>query len=80
MRIKRIHELSLVNYIKSHKDFVSEKSIQYGVQYTVGGVFLNFHYSEKTPDTFSLTIQNAEADPEISKLIEGYAAGIAEKA
>ncbi len=77
MRIKREHELQLVNYIKSHKDFKSEKAIQYGVQYNVNEVMLNIHYSEKDKTTFAFTIQNTTADTEFSQLIENFASGIA---
>ncbi|MGM7282553.1 hypothetical protein ABRY74_12010 [Pseudomonas guariconensis] len=76
MRIKREHELPLVNYIKAHKGFKLEKPIDYGVQYTVSDVVLNFHYSEKDKTTFSLTIQNRTADPEFAQLIENFANGL----
>lgn len=79
MRISREHELTLVNYIKAHKGFKSEKLIQYGVQYIVNGVVLDIHYSEKTPKSFSLTIKNTTADSEFARLIENYAKGIEEE-
>lgn len=80
MRINRQHELNLVNYIKMHKGYESEKAIQYGVQYVVSGVVLDIHYSEKHKTTFSLTIKNHAADPEFAQLIQNFAEGIAEPA
>lgn len=80
MRIKREHELTLVNYIKAYDGFKSEKVIQYGVQYNVKEVILNFHYSDKDPKTFAFTIQNAPADPSFSQLIENFASGLAQAA
>ncbi|MBI6684544.1 hypothetical protein [Pseudomonas viridiflava] len=76
MRIKREYELQLINYIKAYSGFKSEKPIQYGVQYNVNDVILNFHYSDRDPSTFSLTIQNAPADPIFSQLIENFANGL----
>jgi len=77
MRIKREYELQLVNYIKAHKDFKTEKPIDYGVQYNVNEVMLNFHYSDKDKTTFSFTIQNKNGDPEFAQLIENFASGLA---
>lgn len=80
MRIKREHELTLVNYIKAYNGFKSEKSIQYGIQYNVNEVILNFHYSDKDPKTFAFTVQNAPADPDFSQLIQNFAGGLAQAA
>jgi len=77
MRIKREHELNIVNYIKAYEGFKSEKSIQNGVQYNVNEVVLNFHYSDKDPKTFAFTIQNPTADVQFSELIENFAKGLA---
>lgn len=77
MRIKREHELQLVNYIKAYKGFKSEKPIDYGVQYNVNDVVLNIHYSEKDKATFAFTIQSINADPVFAQLIENFASGLA---
>lgn len=80
MRIARKNELLLVNYLKSVPYSAIEKPIEYGVQFTLAsGIICNFHYSEKTPNEFSFTIQRTQSHPEQAQLIEHFASGIAEK-
>ncbi|UUE08747.1 hypothetical protein NMX13_13780 [Dickeya zeae] len=80
MKIARIHELTLVNYLKSQPFYATEKRIDYGIQFTLAsGVIFNFHYSAKTPDYFSLTPQNQTANQEQADLIIHFASSIAEK-
>ena len=80
MKIARIHELNLVNYLKSSPFYATEKSIDYGVQFTLAsGVIFNFHYSSKTPDYFSLTPQNQTANQEQADMVMHFASSVSEK-
>ncbi|WP_085678093.1 MULTISPECIES: hypothetical protein [unclassified Pseudomonas] len=80
MRISMQHQMTLVNYIKNHAGFQTERQIQDGVQFTVSGVVIDFHYSAKKPETFSLLVKNPMANPEFAAVFSTFAGGVAEPA
>lgn len=77
IKIFRIHELQLVNYLKADPFFSTAASIQYGVQFvTKSGVIVNFHYSDKAPSVVSVTIQRENANAGDAQLIRHFAQGL----
>lgn len=70
-KINKADSIKLRDIITSHPFNSLERSIQYGVQYTLEcGIKCNVHYSDKSPNTLSVTLQKEEADEEIAKLLE----------
>ncbi|MDD9210808.1 hypothetical protein [Aeromonas dhakensis] len=77
IKILRIYELQLVNYLKGEPFFADEEKIQYGVQFvTKSNVIVNFHYSDRAPSVVKVTIQRDTANPEHAQFIRHFAEGL----
>ncbi|MGC0913189.1 hypothetical protein [Pantoea agglomerans] len=80
MKIARIHELNLVNYLKSPPFYAMETRIDHGIKFTLAsGVIFNFHYKERPNGFFSFTPQNQTANQEQADMVLHFASALAEQ-
>lgn len=76
-QIKKEDSIKLRGIVLSDPFKATERSIQYGVQYTLEcGIKCNVHYSEKG-ENLKITIQNKEVDPGIASLLDFHISKIA---
>ena len=78
MKIARVNELLLVNYLKYRPFLATEKRIQHGIQFTTAsGVIVNFYYRERFPNVVTIDVQRDAANVEEADMIRHFAGSLA---